>query len=162
MCLHVYEEETAKLKETHPRFIKCWKQLKVEPHGGVISPYYSNCKWNPGWTSAINRQQPVASMVWGQNIDGLEIHGGVIHVFRNEKHNLGADQRLFPLVPAYGFHEDFVAVGTDGRGPAACYKKIYITKAAWRRVVHPIIDHGLQFVISNWPMSVNNNFHIGS
>ncbi len=122
MCLFIDEEKTAELKRTHPRVTKWKKWLMVMPDGRVTSPYRSNFVWTPGWTEAVATDY--------DPIQGFVIKGGALHVFVNGSYNQGG----YPVITAYGLREDFIAIGKDGDGVvAACYRKLYIPKVAWRR-----------------------------
>ncbi len=142
MCLIIDEEKTAKIKKTHPRVMKWTKQVCISMEGTVFSPFMHQFRWSPGWTEA--KGDPCIET---ENLGGLhEVRGGVIHVYA-----LNSVKSKIPVppiwaftedVPAYGLRDDFIAAGTfyyGGGYASACYKKIYIPKAAWRNIVEPQI-----------------------
>lgn len=142
MCLIIDEEKTAQLRRTHPRVMKWTKRINVSSKGIVSSPFMHRFRWSPGWTESKGDL-----CIETENLGGLhEVRGGVIHVYEfNLKmpHPTPFFKSGFTAyVPAYGLRDDFIAAGTfyyGGGYASACYKKIYIPKAAWRNIVEPQI-----------------------
>jgi len=137
MCLIIDEEKTAKIKKTHPRVMKWTKRVNVSKKGIVSSPFMHQFRWSPGWTEAKGDL-----CIETENLGGLhEVRGGVIHVYEFNSKMPPVNPPAFKVdVPAYGLRDDFIAAGTfyyGGGYASACYKKIYIPKAAWRNIVEP-------------------------
>lgn len=127
MCLVIHEEETKRIKKTHPRFLKWWKHLVIFK-GKVVSPSFNYSKWAPGWTVAKGKLGRFNRFI---------VNGGAIHVYES-KHEFSPEWHI--VVPVYGRRRDFIAVGGNiGFTTEACYKKVYMPKVAWQKIVKPAL-----------------------
>jgi len=166
MCLHIDKKETTKLRDTHPRVLKWKKQLMITPYNTVVSSIRFLPWENPGWTKAKGDENLFGLICHGLDShtftkldftmqdmpkDDIRYHirGGFIHVYHLDAipHLKQTIDDKYVILPAYGLKDDFIAVGKDDfDSPVACYKKIYIPKAAWRKTVesHPLMKEKIQ------------------
>lgn len=132
MCLLVPHDFKPTLKFKDGKVV-CYKVVCVDESRKkkrLIGVYRSKYKYKAGWNKP--KQWRVVKHTYSSG--SYEIHGGCIHVYTNreEPRNIYEFSPEYAIIPVMCYEKDLVAVGT---GDKAAFKKIYIGKKSYARLV---------------------------
>ncbi len=123
MCLYVDWVKTKRFKATKRKtnYVWYWKLLVKTERNKLVSPYYSNKHYNPGFVKS-NRQSI--------KIKDYKVHRG-IHVYTNKERAYPLLDSGSRLVKVKCLVKDHVAHGIDD----AVFTKVYLPKSEYLRAI---------------------------